>query len=456
MLKTLLELIRAGAGRCSAPLELIRAGADRRSALLVASIAGVLFLASWATIHHGFYSEHKIVDTPLYQHYGDWVMEGNVPYRDFSLEYPPGALPAFILPAIGNSTSAEPSTATIGPYRVRAAYRRNFELLMELCGLASISLLAIGLLRLGASNGRMALSLGLAGLSPLLLGPMLLSRFDLWPTAFALAALVAMLDDRHWIGFGLLGAATAAKIFPVVLLPIGIVWVWKRTGKRELAACLEIYLAVLFACFVPFAIAAPHGLVHSFAVQLNRPLQIESLGAAVLVGLHHVVGLAASVENGSGSQNLAASGSEVVAWVQTGLQVAALLGAWIWFARGDASRERLVRASAAALVAFVAFGKVLSPQYLIWLCPFILLVLGRRGLATSALLALSLVLTQLWFPYRYWDYALHFGSLPSALVLTRDLALLGIFALILAGPRRREQELPAEAPVQAALIQSGA
>lgn len=436
-------------------LESIRAGADRRSSLLVAAIAGVLFLGSWATIHHGFYSKHQIVDTPLYQHYGDWVLHGNVPYRDFSLEYPPGALPAFILPAVGNSASAEPSATTIGPYRVRTAYRRNFELLMELCALASIALLAVGLLRLGASNGRMAMSLGLAALSPLLLGPVLLSRFDLWPTALALAALVAILGDRHWIGFGLLGAATAAKIFPAVLLPIGIVWVWKRAGKRELASCLGIYVAVLAACFVPFAIAAPHGLVHSFAVQLNRPLQIESLGAAVLVGLHHLVGLAASVQNGSGSQNLSASGSQVVAWAQTALQVVALLGVWVWFARGDANRERLVRASAAAIVAFVAFGKVLSPQFLIWLCPFILLVLGRRGLATSALLALSLVLTQLWFPYRYWDYALHFGSLTSALVLTRDVALLGIFALMLVGRRRREQELPATARTQAALIQSG-
>ena len=437
-------------------LELIRAGAGKRSALLVGSIAGVLFLASWATIHHGFYSKHQIVDTPLYQHYGDWVLHGNVPYRDFSLEYPPGALPAFILPAVGNSASVEPSAAMIGPYRVRTAYRRNFELLMELCGLASISLLAVGLLKLGASNGRMAISLGLAAISPLLLGPVLLSRFDLWPTALALAALVAILADRHWIGFGLLGAATAAKIFPVVLLPIGIVWVWKRAGKRELASCLGIYLAVLAACFVPFAIAAPHGLVHALTVQLDRPLQIESLGAAVLVGLHHLFGLAASVKNGSGSQNLVASGSAVVTWVQTALQITALLGVWVWFAGGEASRERLVRASAAAVVAFVAFGKVLSPQFLIWLCPFILLVLGRRGLATAALLVLSLVLTQLWFPYHYWDYALHFGSLPSALVLTRDIALIGIFALMLAGPRRREQELPAATPAQATLIRSEA
>jgi len=81
MLKTLRELIRAGAGRRSASLELMRAGAGKRSALIVGSIAAVLFLASWATIHHGFYTKHQIVDTPLYQHYGDWIMDGNVPYH---------------------------------------------------------------------------------------------------------------------------------------------------------------------------------------------------------------------------------------------------------------------------------------------------------------------------------------------------------------------------------------
>lgn len=438
-------------GTLSRLLDPIRAGADRRSTLLLATIAGVLFLASWAAIHNFFFTEQPIVDTPLYQHYGDWVMHGSVPYRDFSLEYPPGALVAFVLPAIGNSPAHPPA---IGPYRLRSSYRRNFELLMEICGLASIALLAVGLLGLGASNGKLALSLGLAAVTPLLLGPVLLSRFDLWPTVLALAALVAILSDRDRLGFGLLGVATAAKIFPVVLLPIGCIWAWKRAGRRELANCLGIYIAVLAVCFVPFAIAAPHGLAHSFAVQLDRPLQIESLGAAVLVGLHHVFGLAASVQSGSGSQNLSASGAVVVAWLQSALQLLALLAAWIWFARGEANRERLVRAAAASVIAFVAFGKVLSPQYMIWLCPFVLLVLGRRGLVAAALLVLSLVFTQLWFPYRYWDYALHLGSLPSALVLARDLGLAGLFALALASPRRREE---AEAvPAAPAAIRSGA
>ena len=75
-------------------------------------------------------------------------------------------------------------------------------------------------------------------------------------------------------------------------------------------------------------------------------------------------------------------------------------------------RERLVRYSAAAVCAFIAFSKVLSPQYLIWLIPLIPLIRGRRGAAAAALFVATLVLTQLWFPSRYID--LVYGLDPRA------------------------------------------
>jgi hypothetical protein len=89
-----------------------------------------------------------------------------------------------------------------------------------------------------------------------------------------------------------------------------------------------------------------------------------------------------------------------------------------------------VLACAAALTAFVVLGKVLSPQFLIWLVPLVPLVAGRRGLLASALLATAIVLTQLWFPFRYWDLALEFDVAASWLVLVRDLVLLGLLATL--------------------------
>jgi hypothetical protein len=124
----------------------------------------------------------------------------------------------------------------------------------------------------------------------------------------------------------------------------------------------------------------------------------------------------------------------VLAVLQTVLQAAALLATWILFARGPATRERLLLASAAVLVAYIALGKVLSPQYMIWLIPLVPLVQGRRGLRAAGLFALACLLTQTWFPYRYWVFALQFDEVASWTVLVRDLVLVALL-VVLAWPQ---------------------
>ena len=102
--------------------------------------------------------------------------------------------------------------------------------------------------------------------------------------------------------------------------------------------------------------------------QLGRPLQIESLGSGVLLALHHALGMPLGWASGSGSQNLTGTVAGVAATVTTIAGAAALLLVWVRYARGDIESDaRFVRYAAAAVVAFVAFGKVVSPQFLIWL-----------------------------------------------------------------------------------------
>jgi hypothetical protein len=259
----------------------------------------------------------------------------------------------------------------------------------------------------------------------------ILSRFDLWPAALTTGALAAFVAGRQRLGAGALGLAVAAKLFPAVLAPLAAVWIWRRSGRREALVCLGVFAAVLGVCFLPFLALSAGGLWHSFTTQTGRPLQIEALGAGVLLVAHQVAGLGITMRSSHGSQNLAGGGPDALAVIQTVVQALALIGTWVWFARGPAGRERLVRASAAAVCAFVAFGKVLSPQFLIWLIPIVPLVRGGRGLVAGALLAVALVLTQLWFPFRYWDLALHFDELSSWLVLLRDLVLVALFAALL-------------------------
>ena len=399
--------------------------ASTRFTSLAALAAALVFLGSWAALHRGFYDDEEIVDIPVYRTYGDAIERGSIPYRDFRLEYPPGSLPVFALPALASADGNE------------VEFRRAFERLMAALGVAAVLLAGVLLAGLRASRVRVVAALGAIALFPLLLGNVLLTRFDLWPAALTLAALAALVWRRDRLGFGLLGLAVAAKLYPAVLVPLALSYVWHRRGRREALVCLGLLAGVAALAFLPFLVLAPEGLAYSFGRQLGRPLQIESLGSSFFLAAHHLLGLDLEMRSGHGSQNLDGLGPAVAGVLLSVVQLATL--AWIWLRR-PASAEGLVRWSVAGLVAFVALGKVLSPQFLIWLVPLVPLVAGRRGLRASALLAVALALTQLWFPYRYWELALEFDGVASGLVLARDLVLVAVLVVLVKDGRDAESD----------------
>jgi Glycosyltransferase family 87 len=375
-----------------------------------------LFAGSWTLLHHGFLARHQIIDTPVYQSYGQSMTAGDVPYRDFRPEYPPAALPAFVLPAIGHPSEN--------------AYKQRFGWLMLGCGIAMVALMAVALWYLDASPLRFFGALAFAGLAPLALGSVVLTRFDLWPAAITVGALAALLAGRLRLGAGLIALGFAAKLYPGLLLPLGLAYAWKRRGRREAFVCVGVFLAVVALLFIPFLVLSPSGLVDSITHQGSRPLQIESLGSAFLLVAHRLFGLGLHMSSSNGSQNLTGLGPDALAVVLGVLQGLAVIAVWAWFARGPVTKERLARASAAAVCAFIALSKVLSPQFMIWLIPLVPLVRGRRGLVASGLFGAALLLTQAWFPSRYWDLALHFATTPSWLVLARDLVLVALLMVL--------------------------
>jgi uncharacterized membrane protein len=373
----------------------------------------LLFLVSWGVIHVGFYEREQIVDTPVYESYGEAMEAGQVPYRDFAVEYPPGALPVFLAPALADSD-----------------FRVVFEWLMALCGCGVVVAVALAGRRLGFGFGTLAF----VALSPLAIGSVILTRFDLWPAMLASFALAALVHDRYRLGHGLLGAAIAAKLYPVVLLPLTVAYVWRRRGRREGIVCAALAIGVPLLAYLPFAVLAPEGVLRSVGRQLSRPLQIESLGSAVALAAHDLFGSSVEVGSSHGSQNLVGTFPDVLAVALSIAQVAVLAWLWLRFAR---SRElpsplELAVNAAAALTAFVALGKVVSPQFLIWLVPVV--VLARRASA-NAMLAAALVLTQLWFPFRYWDLVRELDPRVSWLVLARDLVLLALLATLVRAVR---------------------
>lgn len=367
-------------------------------ALLLAGFAATLWLSP--------FDDDTVNDLFVYQQFAIPVLDGYVPYREVFFEYPPLAAPAIALPGvIGTDTDT---------------FRWAFAGWTLLLAIAAMLLCGALAARTGG-NRRVAL-FAMAAL-PFLVGAMVRTHFDLAPVAVLLGALVLLCAGRPRLGLAVLGLAVMTKGFPLVVAPVALVWLVGRGERRaalEGAAVLVAVIALLAAAAVA---VSPRGALDALKYQTDRPVQIESMPAValrVLDGLGR--GDVTSVSSHRSDSLLHRdSGTVEAIFVLALLLVLAWLSAAMWN-RGASTRD-LVLASLAAVLAFAVLGKVLSPQYLIWIVPLGALALAWRMYALAGTVLLACVLTQIEFPTRYFDLILR-EPFPVAVVTIRDFVLL--------------------------------
>jgi hypothetical protein len=149
----------------------------------------------------------------------------------------------------------------------------------------------------------------------------------------------------------------------------------------------------------------------------------------VFLAAHQLIGTHLTYYFTHSSDNLDGHPALEVAGLMSLLQLAALAAVWLAFARGPASRDRVLTAAAAAICAFIVFDRVLSPQYLIWLAPLVVVVPGKRGVVAMAMLACAMCMTQIWYPLHFFPLK-HFLALESWAVVGRDLLLVALFVTL--------------------------
>jgi hypothetical protein len=184
---------------------------------------------------------------------------------------------------------------------------------------------------------------------------------------------------------------------------------------------------------------SPDGAADAVGYHLDRPVQIESSPAMVLLGLDAAgLGEAVSVSSHR-SDGLLHDASGAVAALLAGVMVGLVV---LLAGRVGRTPRELVLASLAAALAFALFGKVLSPQFVIWALPLGALALAWRRHALAAAVALAAILTQVEFPAHYFDVVAR-EPLALVLVAVRNAALLAALALAIRElePRRQEQLL---------------
>jgi hypothetical protein len=371
-------------------------------------------------------------DVPLFQQYADRIFGAYLPYRDFNFLYPPGALPAFVVPAwlAGTSVNAD-------------RYRGAFQELMVVCGSIMTILSVVTLSRLTDRRRDVLIGGALLVAAPAVLGWTVVLRYDLWPAALTAATMLCVVLARYRIGAVFLALAILAKVYPAVLLPLLLAYVWRNAGRREAGLFLGITAAVMALVFAPFLWYDGPGFIGTLAKAFDRSLQVESLGAAILFVLHAVAGEHITVQFGGGSHNLVGRLPDLAIDLQTYGLAILLLVVWVRFARGPADARTLVIAAAGAVALYVGLGRVLSDQYVIWLIPLVAMVpWGSARLAAPGLIAIF-ALSNWIYPGEYAGFEREFLAGPAWVVLIRVvlILLLGLYlAWRAVGPRLAEPE----------------
>ena len=393
----------------------------RRAALTL------LALAFAVTFAPGPWGDERVSDLSLYRQYAALFLDGALPYRDVGFEYPPLAAALIGLPGLVGTGED--------------AYRLAF-------GALAFALLAAVVLLVGALAPRTGAdrrtAMIAAALVPLLTGAMIRTHFDLAPVALVLAALVLLCDERPRAGLAVLGLGAMTKGFPLLLAPMALALLvahGRRRDALEAAGALAVTIAVIAVAWLALS---PSGAADAVSYHLERPVQVESTPASLLQALDALGAGRADVVGSHRSDGLAHPLDDALVALLAAVLAGVVLTLTVACARRPDPRA-LVIASLAAAAAFAALGKVLSPQFLIWVAPLAALALAWRmyGLAVAAGGAIALTLVE--FPARYADVVAR-EPFASALVAARNVALLAAVALAV----RAVLATPAEAPAGAA------
>ena len=355
-------------------------------------------------------------DVTLYYQWTGQILEGEVPYRDFFFDYPPLSLPALMAPRVLSAFG----DVTYGTYLVLFA--------ASMVGL-SIALFQVvrGIVRrlmsIPAADHALKRHLLLMALSL----PVLLIRYDLWPILLVALAFLSTLDRRPVLAGAWLGIGIAAKLYPLILVPVFVAyWLFShgwRTALQHVTSVLVVTIGVL----LPFLLLSEGAIGDMLQFQQQRGLQVETAAGGVI----QLLGLLAPEDLAvvhTGTYELVSDRVSAYQAIQPIIAVAALGLATVFGAYrvrdavvGGRGPLALASVATAVLIVFVLTNRALSPQHVFWCLSFAALLPGYRYVALLGIIGLTLAI----FPLLY-EQLLAQEVLPILVLNLRN----GLFAIL--------------------------
>jgi hypothetical protein len=364
--------------------------------------------------HFGFANKKQNLtfsDIRLYHKFSSPMREGRWPYRDYRVEYPILAIPFFAAPLSAGS----------------ALDRYKYAFVIEML-LVDAALTILVARRVEASIGIEHVPSRLAWYSAyfIALCPLVVLRFDLAATLFAFASACWLASGRMALGGVAAGIGLLVKLVPALIL---VPFLAIRGDWRPRAKALLAFLATVGVGMAAWWSLARDGLIQTFRYHGERGLELETVAATAYMVAHKLAGVRVLAYFDHGGFNLGGPGAGDAARLTTIVQAALLV---LVAARArQAGPAGAMRHAAAALLAFLVAGKVFSPQFMIWLIPFLAALESPKGTTARVVFLACCFLTTAIFPNRFGALT-EFRTEPVLLLLARNLGMIWLFATLIA------------------------
>lgn len=329
-------------------------------------------------------------DVELYFEYAELMFSGELPYRDFGVEYPPLALLFLLIPRLFSANLA--------------GYADVFAVLMlmfDLLGLFFTSRLSR---RLGLGHFT---TLSIYTIAFFILGDIVINRFDIIPAVLSLGAVYYFLNHKNKTAWFFLALGVLSKLYPAVLAPLFALPHIRKREFRPLVRGLAVFSITGLALVLPFLIASPDGFFDFISFHSDRGLQLES-GYASLLMFGNMLGLIpVEIVLSYSSVDIWAPASDFLVSASTFITVAAVFTCyWFYFrqvADKNNSSSSLACFTVGVLALLLVSAKIFSTQFVIWLYPFIPLIDNRMRHPAWIIFGIIALLSQYIYPYNYGE-----------------------------------------------------
>jgi hypothetical protein len=274
--------------------------------------------------------------------YLDRLAGGRIPYFESFFEYPP--IVGYIAGAFVRSTS--------GPVGYLALWS----------ALSAITAGLVALLLARAAGPRRAIAFWSLSPQLLLYGA---ANFDVLAVALLVWAVLMMRAGRPLAAFVSLAAGAATKAFPIAAAPLELGRMRRERGAAAPLTAASVFVVVSLAIGAP-ALLAPHSIALSAGYLLSLT-NFDSAWGLVQAGL----------------SGLGVADAAVIVRIASATGMAAT---YIWLiARCPASDP--ARRTAFGLLAVLIWSTLYSPQYSLWVLPFVALLVSSARVFTLLCLA---------------------------------------------------------------------